>query len=111
MTNRARRLRRRGLARLRAVVGPAPTPSVGNLRRRVAELEDEMQEARRLNRRLAELMDVVEELLVPISQRDEERVQQYLASNTTVLRGGAARETSTAKPATAPARDQPSGTG
>jgi hypothetical protein len=108
MTNLARRLRRRGLARLRAVAGP--TPSVGNLRRRVAELEDEMQEARRLNRRLAELMDVVEELLVPISQRDEERVQQYLSSNTTVLGGSSARETGPGKPSSAAARDQPSGT-
>ena len=70
-----------------------------------------MQEARRLNRRLAELMDVVEELLVPISQRDDERVQQYLSSNTTVLGGGAARATGAEKPATTPARDQPSGTG
>jgi hypothetical protein len=111
MTNRARRLRRRGLARLRTLVGPAPTPSVGNLRRRVAELEEEMQEARRLNRRLAELMDVVEELLVPISQQDHERVEQYLSSNTTVLRGGSARESGARKPAGAPARDQPSGTG
>ena len=108
MTKRARRLRRRGLERLRALAGPKPT--VGNLRRRVAELEDEMQEARRLNRRLAELMDVVEELLVPISQRDEERVQQYLSSNTTVFGGGSARETGPGKPSTAPARDQPSGT-
>ncbi len=103
MTDLARRLRRRGLARLRAVAGP--TPAVGNLRRRVAELEDEMQEARRLNRRLAELMDVVEELLVPISQRDDERVQQYLSSNTTVL-----GETGPGKSSTAPARDEPSGT-
>jgi hypothetical protein len=111
MTSRVRRLRRRGLARLRTMVGPAPAPSVGNLRQRVAELEEEMQEARRLNRRLAELMDVVEELLVPISQRDDERVQQYLSSNTTVLRAGSARQTDPGKPATAPTRDQPSGTG
>ena len=37
-----------------------------------------MQEARRLNRRLAELTDVVQELLVPIAQRDEEKVREYL---------------------------------
>lgn len=52
---------------------------------RIEELEAEMQETRRLNRRLAELMDVVEELLVPISQRDEQKVQQYLSSHTTTL--------------------------
>lgn len=52
---------------------------------RVAALEEEMQETRRLNRRLAELMDIVEELLVPLSQRDEERVRAYLDSHSTVL--------------------------
>lgn len=56
-----------------------------SLEQRVDELEEEMQEARRLNRRLAELMDVVEELLVPLSQRDEEKVRQYLDSHSTVL--------------------------
>ena len=49
------------------------------LRRRVAELESEMQESRRLNRRLAELTDIVQELLVPVAQRDEEKVREYLA--------------------------------
>ncbi len=48
------------------------------LRRRVADLEDEMQESRRLNRRLAELTDIVQELLVPLAQRDEEKVREYL---------------------------------
>ncbi len=70
-----------------------PSSSVRSLRRRVEELEAEMQETRRLNRRLAELMDVVEELLVPISQRDEEKVRQFLSSNTTALGGTSARET------------------
>lgn len=55
------------------------------LAQRVADLEDEMQESRRLNRRLAELMDVVEELLVPLSQRDEEKVRAYLDSHSNVL--------------------------
>lgn len=49
-----------------------------SLERRITELEQEIQEARRLNRRLAELMDIVEELLVPLSQRDEEKVRAYL---------------------------------
>ncbi len=51
---------------------------VASLGRRLSELEAEMQECRRLNRRLAELLDVVEELLVPLSQRDEEKVREYL---------------------------------
>ena len=37
-----------------------------------------MQEARRLNRRLAELTDIVQELLVPVAQRDEEKLQACL---------------------------------
>ena len=48
------------------------------LRERVAVLEDEVQECRQLNLRLAELTDVVQELLVPISQRDEQRVASVL---------------------------------
>ena len=46
------------------------------LRERVAVLEDEVQECRQLNLRLAELTDVVQELLLPVAQRDEERVAE-----------------------------------
>ena len=48
------------------------------LRQRVAVLEAEVQENRELNRRLAELTDVVTELLVPLSQRDDEKVDALL---------------------------------
>lgn len=48
------------------------------LRERVAVLEDEVQECRQLNLRLAELTDVVAELLLPVAQRDEERVSAVL---------------------------------
>ena len=51
---------------------------IGRLRNRIVVLEDEMQESRQLNRRLAELTDVVQELLLPISQRDEEKVRERL---------------------------------
>ena len=71
------------LSRSKAV--PASRREVAALRRRVAELEKEMQEARRLNRRLAELTDVVQELLVPIAQRDEEKVRRYLDRYSTAL--------------------------
>jgi hypothetical protein len=37
-----------------------------------------VQENRRLNRRLAELTDVVQELLIPISQRDEDKLRERL---------------------------------
>lgn len=60
-------------------VAPGSTrQELADLRARVAELEAEVQEARRLNRRVAELLDIVEELLVPLSLRDEEKVRAYL---------------------------------
>lgn len=48
------------------------------LRDRVAVLEDEVQECRQLNLRLAELTDIMQELLLPVSQRDEERVAELM---------------------------------
>jgi hypothetical protein len=58
---------------------------VAALSRRVTELESEMQEARRLNVRVAELLDVVEELLVPVSLRDEEKIRDYLDRHSSSL--------------------------
>jgi hypothetical protein len=46
---------------------------------RLAALEEEVQECRQLNRRIAELTDVVAELLVLVDDRDEERVREVLA--------------------------------
>lgn len=64
--------------------GYATKHEVKELRAALAELEDEMQEARRLNRRLAEITDIVQELLLPAAQRDEEmlreRLEKYAAS-------------------------------
>lgn len=51
---------------------------IKRLRARIVVLEDEIQESRQLNRRLAELTDIVQELLIPISQRDEEKVREHL---------------------------------
>ncbi len=48
------------------------------LRSRVAVLEDEVQECRQLNLRLAELTDVVGELLLPVAQRDQARLDELL---------------------------------
>ena len=45
---------------------------------RVAELEAEIQECRQVNLRLAELTDVVAELLLPVAQRDEARIDEVL---------------------------------
>jgi hypothetical protein len=49
-------------------------------RGRLAALEAEVQENRQLNRRIAELTDVVGELLLPIADRDEVRVRELLAA-------------------------------
>jgi 5'-3' exonuclease len=45
---------------------------------RLRALEEEAQEARQLHRRVAELTDVVTELLIPIHLRDEARVDEVL---------------------------------
>lgn len=45
---------------------------------RVERLEAEVAEAGRLSLRVAELTDVVQELLVPVSVRDESRVREVL---------------------------------
>ena len=50
----------------------------GDLERRVAALEEAVQENRALNVRLAELTDVVTELLLPVASRDEERLEELL---------------------------------
>jgi hypothetical protein len=51
---------------------------VGDLTERLERLEAEVDECRRLHLRLAELTDVVQELLVPLAQSDRERAQEIL---------------------------------
>ncbi|OLF04744.1 hypothetical protein BLA60_39675 [Actinophytocola xinjiangensis] len=53
---------------------------LNRLRARVAELEVEVQETRRLHQRLAELTDVVTEVLVPAADREDEKIKKILAS-------------------------------
>jgi hypothetical protein len=48
------------------------------LRKRIAVLEAEVQECRQLNLRLAELCDVMMELLVPAADRDERRIAEVI---------------------------------
>jgi hypothetical protein len=48
------------------------------VRGRLHALEQEVQENRQLNRRIAELTDVVAELLVPLQDRDEAKVNEVL---------------------------------
>lgn len=65
--------------------GPAAAPAgavkrdqLQSLRRRVDELEEAMQESRRLNQRLADVVEVVTEVLVPAADRDDDRMKAAL---------------------------------
>jgi hypothetical protein len=59
--------------------GTSSGPQVhGDLEKRVAALEEAVQENRALNVRLAELTDVVSELLLPVAARDEEKLEELL---------------------------------
>jgi hypothetical protein len=51
-----------------------------DLTERVKALEAENVELRRHGMRLAELMDVVEELLVPLAARDEDKIDEAVAA-------------------------------
>ncbi len=53
--------------------------NINALRRRVAELETELQEARHLNKRLADIADVMAEVLLPAGERDEQRLREVLS--------------------------------
>ncbi|MEV5003678.1 hypothetical protein MRBLML1_004342 [Nocardioides sp. LML1-1-1.1] len=52
--------------------------SRSSLQERVRALEAEVQENRQLNRRIAELTDVVAELLIPLEARDQAKVDEVL---------------------------------
>jgi hypothetical protein len=51
----------------------------GDLLTRIDELEAEVQENRNLNLRVAELVDLVQELLIPVASQDRERIDAALA--------------------------------
>jgi hypothetical protein len=59
--------------------GKRALAEVRALRKRVEALEFEVQECRQLNKRLAEIADVVAEVLLPAAQRDEHRLEALLA--------------------------------
>ena len=68
--------------------GPAPAgdgarleqaeKQVRALRRRVVRLEREVLESRQLNKQVAEMIDVIGEVLLPAGQRDEQRLHELL---------------------------------
>lgn len=64
----------------RGVVGRVKNPltELQQLRDRITRLEKDVQANRELNRRLAEITDVVAEVLLPAEQRDETRLREIL---------------------------------
>lgn len=52
---------------------------VGELLTRIDELEAEVQENRNLNLRVAELVDLVQELLIPVASQDRDKIEAALA--------------------------------
>ena len=81
---RSRRTTTRPTAGGRLVVDGAPPEQRGrvsvllSLPDRLRDLEAAVHENRRLQRRVAELTDVVAELLLPVADRDEEKVRELL---------------------------------
>jgi NTP pyrophosphatase (non-canonical NTP hydrolase) len=62
----------------RALERISRTGQVEALRKEVGELRDAVEESRRLNERLSDVLDVVVELLVPAVDRNEERLAESL---------------------------------
>lgn len=61
-----------------APAGAVKRDQLQSLRRRVDELEEAVQESRRLNQRLADVVEVVTEVLVPAADRDDDRMKAAL---------------------------------
>ena len=63
---------------MKSIAGRLKAPATNDLRKRVATLEAEVQECRQLNLRLAELTDIVTDLLVPLSRGDDAALRETL---------------------------------
>ena len=69
----------RGLARVaNRAAGSDQAAEIEQLQRDVAQLQSAVEESRRLNERLSDVLDVVVELLVPAVDRDDERLESAL---------------------------------
>lgn len=60
---------------------------VGRLEERVAELEAQLEDYRKAHVRFAELVDIVQELLLPIAQQDRDKVDALLRRYSDDLEG------------------------
>jgi hypothetical protein len=63
----------------RRVVDTVGGGLVSELLARIDELEAAVEENRNLNLRVAELVDLVQELLVPVASQDRDRIEAALA--------------------------------
>jgi hypothetical protein len=63
---------------LRSLVPGSGRATVRELEQRVADLEADVAEMRAHNVRLAEIADVVQELLVPMASRDDAEIQRAI---------------------------------
>ncbi len=72
------KLRQQGQSLRRRAVQALDGGAVERLESRIATLEAEIQENRQLNVRLAELIDVVTELLVPVASQDKAKIESAL---------------------------------
>jgi len=63
---------------LSSLVPGSGRAAIRRLEERVADLEADMSEVREHNVRLAEIADLVQELLVPMASRDEAAVQRAI---------------------------------
>ena len=64
--------------RLSSLRPGANQAAMRDLEQRIADLEADLTELRRHNLRLAEVVDVVQELLVPAASRDEDAIREAL---------------------------------
>lgn len=79
-TDRTRALRQRvaKLERRRLAAAERQLRQLSQLNNRVERLETELRLERQLNRRVAEVTDVVQEVLLPAATRDDDRIRQAL---------------------------------
>ena len=64
-----------------------------SLHKRIVALEQEIQESRKLNQRLSDIIDVITEVLVPAVDRDDERLRHALARLETAIEPPAEQRT------------------
>ena len=64
---------------IREIVRSRGFRSRNDLEQRVADIEEVITELRRHHLRVAELVDVVQELLIPMASQDQERIQEAIA--------------------------------